>query len=33
MTQDKYMARRRVHTQVAELLERTVAGGRGLGRG
>ena len=25
MTQDKYMARGRVHTQVAELLDRTVA--------
>ena len=25
MTQDKYMARGRVHAQVAELLDRTVA--------
>ena len=26
MTQDKYMARGRVHTAVAELLDRTVTG-------
>ena len=30
MTQDKYMARGRVHTAVAEILERTVAGGGDL---